>query len=66
MIGITKQDICWVTGPLIVFWGIALFAYYYTSNNPALTSEISLFAAVILTVGGIIVMYIGDKSGKMI
>jgi hypothetical protein len=65
LIGNTKQDICWIIGPLIIFWGIALFAYYYTSNNPTLTSGINLFAAIILTVGGIIVMYIGDKAGTI-
>jgi hypothetical protein len=64
LISKTKQDICWIIGPLIVFWGIALFAYYYTSNNPTLTSGVGLISAVILTVGGIIVMYIGDKLGR--
>jgi hypothetical protein len=64
LIGKTKQDICWVIGPLTVFWGIAFFAYYYTSDNPTLTSGIGLFAAIILTVAGIIVMYIGDRSGR--
>jgi preprotein translocase subunit SecY len=64
LIGKTKQDICWVIGPLIVFWGIAFLAYYYTSDNPTLTSGIGLFAAIVLTVGGIIVMYIGDKWGR--
>jgi uncharacterized membrane protein len=64
LIGKTKQDICWVIGPLIVFCGIAFFAYYYTSDNPTLTSRIGLFAAIILTVGGIIVIYLGDRAGR--
>jgi hypothetical protein len=48
----------------MVFSGMALFAYHYTSKDSSLTSGTSLIAAIMLTVGGIIVMYIGDKSGR--
>ena len=64
MNGKNKQDVYWVVGPFIVFYGIALFAYYYTSKDPFLTSWTSLIAAIMLTVGGIIVIYIGDRSGR--
>lgn len=66
MNGKTKQDVCWVIGPFIVFCGIALLAYYYTSKDPVLTSWISLIASIMLTVGGIIVIYIGDRSGRSV
>ena len=62
--GKIKQDVCIVIGSFMSFWGIAFFAYYFTSKDPLLSSEISLIAAIILTPGGIIVMYIGDRSGR--
>lgn len=64
MKGKTKQDVCWVIGPFIVFCGIALLAYYYTSKDLVLTSWIGLIASIMLTVGGIIVIHIGDRSGR--
>jgi preprotein translocase subunit SecY len=62
--GKVKQDICIVTGAFMAFCGIAFFAYYFTSKDPILTSEIGLIAAIMLTSGGIFVMYIGDRSGR--
>jgi hypothetical protein len=47
-----KQDVYLVIGAFMTFWGIAFFAYYSTSKDPFLSSEISLIPAVILTLGG--------------
>ena len=62
--GKVKQDVCIIIGAFMAVWGIAFFAYYFTSKDPILSSEISLIAPIMLTLGGIIVMYIGDKSGR--
>jgi preprotein translocase subunit SecY len=62
--GKIKQDVCIVIGAFMAVWGIVFFAYYFTSKDPILSSEISLIAAIMLTLGGIIVMYIGDRSGR--
>jgi len=55
--GKIKQDVCIIIGAFMAVWGIAFFAYYFTSKDPILSSEISLIAAIMLTLGGIIVMY---------
>ena len=62
--GKIKQDVCIIIGTFMAVWGIAFFAYYFTSKDPILSSEISLIAAIMLTLGGIIVMHIGDRSGR--
>jgi hypothetical protein len=58
------QDVYIAIGSFIVFFGIAFFAYYYTTQVPILSSIIGLILAVVLTIGGIVVMYIGDRSGR--
>jgi hypothetical protein len=58
------QDAYIAIGSFIVFWGIAFFSYYYTTKVPILSSTISLILANVLTIGGIVVMYIGDRSGR--
>jgi hypothetical protein len=58
------QDAYIAIGSFIVFWGIAFFSYYYTTWGIAFfSSTIGLVLANALTIGGIVVMYIGDRSG---
>ena len=64
MLGKAKQEVCIIIGAFMAFWGIAFFAYYFTSKDLLLSSEISLIAAIILTPGGILIMYIGDRVGR--
>jgi len=58
------QDAYSAIGSFIVFWGIAFFSYYYTTKVPILSSTIGLILANALTIGGIVVMYIGDRLGR--
>jgi uncharacterized membrane protein (DUF485 family) len=58
------QDVYIAIGSFIVFCGIAFFAYYYTTKVPILSSTIGLILAVVLTISGIVLMYIGDRSGR--
>ena len=58
------QDAYIAIGSFIVFWGIAFFSYYYTTITTILSSTIGLILANALTIGGIVVMYIGDLSGR--
>ena len=51
-------------GSFIIFLGIAFLAYHYTFNIPILSSTIGLLLSIVLTIGGIVVMYIGDRSGR--
>jgi hypothetical protein len=62
--GKITQDVFIVIGAFIVFWGIAFFAYHFTTEVPILASEIGLILAVVLTAGGLYVMYRGDRSGR--
>jgi len=62
--GKVVQDVFIVVGAFMVFWGIAFFAYHFTTEIPILVSEIGLIAAALLTDGGLYVMYIGDRSGR--
>lgn len=63
-LGKVTQDVFIVVGSFMVFWGIAFFAYHFTAEEPILTSEIGLAVAVVLTTGGLYVMYRGDRSGR--
>lgn len=58
------QDAYIAIGSFIIFWGIAFFAYYSTTKVPIHSSTIGLILANVLTIGGIVVMYIGDRSGR--
>ena len=58
------QDAYIAIGSFFVFCGIAFFSYYYTTKVPILSSVIGLILAMALTIGGIVVMYIGDRSGR--
>jgi hypothetical protein len=58
------QDAYITIGSFIVFCGIAFFSYYYTTKVPILSSTIGLILANAFTIGGIVVMYIGDRSGR--
>ena len=58
------QDAYIAIGSFFVFCGIAFFSYYYTTKVPILSSVIGLILAIALTIGGIVVMYIGDRSGR--
>jgi hypothetical protein len=58
------QDIYISVGSFIVFLGIAFLAYHYTFKIPILSSTIGLILSIVLTIGGIVVMYIGDRSGR--
>jgi hypothetical protein len=58
------QDAYITIGSFIVFWGIAFFSYYYTTKVPILSSIVGLILANTLTIGGVVVMYIGDRSGR--
>jgi uncharacterized membrane protein len=62
--GKITQDVFIVIGAFIVFWGIAFFAYHFTTEVPILASEIGLILAVVLTAGGLYIMYRGDRSGR--
>ena len=62
--GKITQDVFIVVGSFMVFWGIAFFAYHVTTEEPILASEIGLTLAVVLTAGGLYVMYRGDRSGR--
>jgi hypothetical protein len=58
------QDVFIVVGSFMVFWGIAFFAYHFTTEEPILASEIGLIAAPMLTAGGLYVFFRGDRSGR--
>lgn len=58
------QDAYIAIGSFIVFWGIAFFSYYYTTKVPILSSTIGLLLANAITIGGIVIIYIGDRSGR--
>ena len=58
------QDAYIAIGSFIVFCGIAFFSYYYTTKVPILSSVTGIILANALTIGGIVVMYIGDRSGR--
>jgi hypothetical protein len=58
------QDSYIAIGSFIVFCGIAFFSYYYTTKVPILSSTIGLILANAFTIGGIVVMYIGDRSER--
>jgi hypothetical protein len=58
------QDAYIAIGSFIVFCGIAFFSYSYTTKVPILSSTIGLILANAFTIGGIVVMYIGDRSGR--
>jgi hypothetical protein len=62
--GKVNQDVCIVIGAFMSVWGMTFLVYYSIGEIPILASEISLIAAIMLTPGGIIVMYIGDRSGR--
>jgi len=62
--GKVVQDVFIVVGSFMVFWGIAIFAYHFTTEEPIVASEIGLIAAAMLTAGGLYVMYRGDRSGR--
>ena len=57
MVGKVNQDVCIIIGAFMAAWGMVFVAYYSTGKIPILASEISLIAAIILTPGGIIVIY---------
>ena len=62
--GKVSQDVCIVIGAFMAVCGMSFLVYYFTDKIPILASEISLIGAAMLIPGGIIVIYIGDRSGR--
>ena len=64
MTGKVNQDVCIVIGAFMAVCGMSFLVYYSTDEIPILASEISLIGAAMLIPGGIIVIYMGDRSGR--
>lgn len=55
--GKATKVICYIIGAFIAFWGLAFFAYFFTMQVPFYVSGIGLIVAMMLTAGGIVIMY---------